>query len=250
MTVDNDEDLEALKRIGRIAALALKEMAENLRPGITTRELDDIGLGVLEKHGARSAPRLAYNFPGATCISVNEQAAHGIPGKRVIMAGDLVNLDVSAELDGYFADTGSTYAVPPVSDETQRLCDCTRTALKEAMHVARAGRRISLIGRAVEDQAGKCGYHVIASLSGHGVGHSLHDEPRAVANYYNPFDRRLLHEGQVIAIEPFITTGNGNIVELSDGWTLCTEDKAPLAQYEHTIVVTRDEPIILTQMPS
>ncbi len=247
MTVDSEEQLEALKRIGRIVALTLKEMSENLRPGISTQELDDIGLRTLEKHGARSAPRLAYNFPGATCISVNEEAAHGIPGKRIILAGDLVNLDVSAELDGYYADTGASYPVPPVTEATQRLCDCTRAALNSAVRAAKAGRKVSAIGKAVEDQAGKCGYNIIASLSGHGVGHSLHDEPRAVANYFNPYDKRLLKEGQVIAIEPFLTTGNGSIVELPDGWTLCTEDKSPLAQYEHTIVVTKGAPIILTQ---
>ncbi len=246
MTVNSEEDLVKLKRIGRIVALALQEMSQHLAPGVTTRELDDIGRAFLEQNGARSAPELAYHFPGATCISVNEEAAHGIPGERIIQAGDLVNLDVSAELDGYFADTGASFGVPPVSPERQRLCECTRAALRTAINAARAGRPLNVIGQAVESQAQRHGLRVIGALGGHGVGRHLHEEPRSVPNYFDPRDPRRLKEGMVIAIEPFLTTGNGLILESRDGWTLRTADGRPLAQYEHTIVVTRDRPIVLT----
>ncbi len=246
MTVDSEQDLERLKEIGRIVALALQAMSQKLEPGITTRELDEAAKAVLEKHGAHSAPQVMYNFPGATCISVNSAAAHGIPGDRVIQAGDLVNLDVSAELNGFFADTGASIPVPPVRPEIQQLCNCTRQALMSAIEAAKAGKRLNVIGKAVDTQARRGGYNVIRALQGHGIGRSLHEEPRNIRNYFYRRDLRVLREGMVIAIEPFLTSGEGNIYEDNDGWTLRTVDGAIPAQYEHTIVVTRDAPIILT----
>ncbi len=246
MTVDSERDLEQLRLIGRIVALALQAMIEKLEPGITTRELDAAAKAVLQEHGAHSAPEMVYKFPGATCISVNTAAAHGIPNERVIQPGDVVNLDVSAELDGYFADTGATLPVPPVTAEVERLCKCTRQALTNAIQAVRAGRRLNVIGKAVELQAKRCGYNVIRPLQGHGIGHALHEDPRNVRNYFYRRDKRILHEGLVIAIEPFLTVGEGNVFEDSDGWTLRTVEGTIPAQYEHTIVVTNGEPIILT----
>jgi methionyl aminopeptidase len=248
MTVTDEEELEQLKRIGRIVALALQAMSRSLEPGITTRELDQIGKAVLQAHGARSAPVLVYHFPGSTCISINDEAAHGIPGDRVVQAGDLVNIDVSAELNGYYADTGASFAVPPVSAEDEYLLRCGKAALKQALGSIRAGRRLNAIGRAVENHARACNLNVIRSLHGHGVGRGLHEEPRAVPNYYNPLDRRTLTEGQVIAIEPFLTPGNGQVFEKNDGWTIQTADGQRLAQFEHTIVVTRGAPLVLTAL--
>jgi methionyl aminopeptidase len=246
MTIDSEKDLDQLKQIGRIVGQTLKEMSQQVVPGMTTHELDEIGRLCLERFGARSAPQVMYNFPGVTCISVNEEAAHGIPGKRVIQAGDLVNIDVSAELNGYYADTGATVMVPPVLPEQRKLCDFTRSALNHALNSARAGRMLNEIGRAVEREAHRGGFRVIRELGGHGVGHSLHEEPDGVANYYNPRDQRRLKEGMVVAIEPFLTRGNGHIVQLKDGWTLRTADRSALAQYEHTVVITRGQPILLT----
>ncbi len=246
MTVDSEQDLERLKEIGRIVALTLQAMIQKLEPGITTRELDDAAKAVLQAHGAHSAPQVVYNFPGATCISVNSAAAHGIPGEQVIQPGDVVNLDVSAELNGFFADTGASIPVAPVTPEIRQLCACTRQALMSAIQAARAGKRMNTIGKAVETQARSCGYNVIRPLNGHGIGRALHEEPHSVRNYFYRRDQRVLREGMVIAIEPFLTAGEGNIYEDTDGWTLRTVDGAIPAQYEHTIVVTRDEPIILT----
>ncbi len=149
-------------------------MKAHLKAGITTAELDAIGAEFLARYGARSAPRLVYQFPGDTCISINDEAAHGIPSSRAIQPGDLVNLDVSAELDGYYGDTAAPYGVPPVSAEAQKLLRCTQKALEEAMSVARAGSSLSLIGRAIESRVRRCGFSTIRELGGHGVGRGLH----------------------------------------------------------------------------
>ena len=246
MTSASRDEIDGLKRIGRIVGLTLREMTKALRPGMTTKELDEIGRAYMQAQGARSAPILAYHFPGNTCISINEEAAHGIPGNRVIQPGDLVNIDVSAEMDGLFADTGASVPVPPVTAEIENLCNCTRAALKKAIEAAVDGNPLNAIGKAVEGEASRCGYNIIAALNGHGVGHSLHEEPHYIPNYYNPRDRRILKEGMVIAIEPFLTPGNGQVLNGSDGWTISTADGSRLAQYEHSIIITKGKPIILT----
>jgi len=245
LTIENDSDLEALRRVGAIVRDVLAGMGDHVRPGITTAELDAIGKRELMRAGARSAPRLAYDFPGATCISVGDEAAHGVPGERVLHEGDLVNIDVSAEKDGYWADTGASFAVGKISSKQQKLCTTTRAALRKALYAARAGKRLSDIGRVVEREARRGGYRVVPELAGHGVGRFIHEEP-SVANYYDPHNKARLHEGMVIAIEPFLTTGNGNIITDADGWTLKMADGAAVAQYEHTVVITRGKPIVLT----
>ncbi len=246
MTVDSDRDLEALKRIGRIVGLAVKEMAGRVRPGMTTGELDEIGRQLLEKYKARSAPRLVYNFPGETCISINEEAAHGIPGERVIQPGDLVNIDVSAELDGYFADSATTVQVPPVTRLQRKLCRCTQSALEKAIAVARAERPINQIGKVIEEEARRCGFTTLVELGGHGVGRSIHEEPHNIPNFFDRRDHRRLGEGQVITIEPFLTTGARRVTTSADGWTLKTIDGSLSVQFEHTLVITRERPLVIT----
>ncbi len=245
MTIGSDDDLTGLKEIGRIVRECLMEMARQVRAGVATAELDEIGGRFLAARGARSAPRLAYNFPGHTCISVNDEAAHGIPGTRVLRNGDLVNVDVSAELNGYWADTGSSFPVGPVAAKVERLCGFTKTALRKAIYSARASRPINAIGRAVEREATRGGYNVIPDLAGHGVGRGIH-EPPTVANVYVAGNRKRLNEGLVITIEPFLTEGAGTIVQADDGWTLKTADGALSAQYEHTLVITKGHPIVVT----
>jgi methionyl aminopeptidase len=201
---------------------------------------------VLRRHGARSAPQLAYDFPGTTCISVNDELAHGIPGSRLLREGDLVNIDVSAELDGYWADSGASYAVGNVAPRLRTLLFTTRAALSDAIGEVRAGAPIRNIARAVERRAKRAGFRVVRDLCGHGVGRNIHEPP----NVPNTFDRRnadVLHEGLVITIEPFLTTGATTFHEADDGWTLCTPDGSVGAQFEHTLIVTRGEPIVLTR---
>ena len=246
MTIQTQDDVVALKRIGKIVSHVLQEMLDAAEPGMTTRELDTIGAQLLERQGARSAPRLTYNFPGATCISVNEEAAHGIPGDRVIKAGDVLNVDVSAELGGYFADTGGTRVVPPSNPQKTRLCHAARTALVNAMKNARSGRPLNGIGPAIESTAKTYGFKIIENLGSHGVGRALHEEPEHIASYFDRSDRRLLREGMVITIEPFLSTKSRLVTEAADGWTLVGAVGNLSAQYEHTMIITKGGPIVVT----
>lgn len=246
MSIQNENDLIALRKIGRIVAQCLQYMGSKLEPGITTRELDQLGHVFLEKHGARSAPKLTYNFPGTTCISVNEEAAHGIPGNKVLAAGDLVNIDVSAELGGYFADTGGSFVIPPESNVKRNLCLVTKRALDMALQAATAGQPLNSIGKAIEKEALRNNLTVIENLGSHGVGRALHEEPGFIPGYYDPKDKRILKENQVITIEPFISTGAREVYETGDGWTLTTGKRYLTAQYEHTLVITKGKPLIMT----
>jgi methionyl aminopeptidase len=247
MTIENEDDVLALKRIGRIVSYVLHEMLAAAEPGMTTRELDVLGARLLAQHGARSAPQLTYDFPGATCISINEEAAHGIPGDRVIRAGDVLNVDVSAELNGYFADTGGTTVVPPTNPQKTRLCHATRTALEQAMKHARAGQPINGIGGAIQRTAQTYGFKIIENLGSHGVGRALHEAPEHIPGYFDPSDKRLLKEGMVITIEPFLSTRSRVVKETSDGWTLVGAPGNLSAQYEHTMIITKGAPIVVTQ---
>jgi methionyl aminopeptidase len=247
MTIETEDDVIALKRVGNIVAQVLQQMLDAAEPGMTTRELDAIGERLLEQHGARSAPRLTYNFPGATCISINEEAAHGIPGERIIKAGDVLNVDVSAELEGYFADTGGTRVVPPTNPQKTRLCHATRIALEQAMKQARAGLPINGIGAAIQRTAKTYGFRIIENLASHGVGRALHEEPAHIAGYYDPSDKRILREGMVITIEPFLSTKSRMVTETSDGWTLVGTPGNLSAQYEHTMIITKGAPIVVTR---
>ncbi len=249
MTVSSDDELAALKRIGRIVADTLEMMGRSLEPGMTTRELDGIGRAVLEAAGARPAPEMAYAFPGATCISVNEEIAHGIPGERRIAAGDLVNIDVSAEKDGYFADTGASFAVPPVTRAVERLCRDGRRALWTGLRQVGAGKPIAGIGRAVGDFARKNGYTLVRNLASHGVGRSLHEEPTEIATWPDASERRVMREGLVFTVEPFLSLGAALAEGGEDAWTLYSRPKALTVQYEHTVVASRNGPLVLT-MPS
>jgi methionyl aminopeptidase len=246
MTIESQQDVQALQHVGRVVARVLQRMLDTIEPGMTTAELDALGERWLGEHGAQSAPRLSYGFPGATCISINEEAAHGIPGPRVIRAGDMVNVDVSAELGGYFADTGGSRVVPPTTPVKTRLCHATRTALANAMRQARAGAPINAIGRAIQDTAKAYGFRVIRNLASHGVGRALHEAPTEIAGYFEPSDRRVLHEGMVITIEPFLSTRSTQVEDKGDGWSLVGAPGNLSAQYEHTMIITRGAPLVVT----
>ncbi|AEQ51461.1 type I methionyl aminopeptidase [Pelagibacterium halotolerans] len=249
MTITSEEELERLKAIGRICAIARDTMASALEPGMTTRELDDIGRKVLDDHGARSAPEVTYQFPGATCISVNEEVAHGIPGSRVINAGDLVNIDVSAEKDGIFADTGASYIVPPgATRRLEKLCSDGKKAMWSGIRAVRTGGRMADIGDAIGKFAGTNGYTLIRNLASHGIGHGLHDEPGEIPTWPDRSERRRIGEGLVFTVEPFLSLG-GRMAEeksMDDPWTLVSVPPAPCVQYEHTIVATRRGAVVVT----
>ena len=228
-----------------MVAAALAAMRRAVRPGVTTAELDAVGGEVFRKAGARSGPQLDYGFPGVNCISVNDEAVHGIPGPRRLRDGDLVKLDVTAELDGFYADACESVPVGRVGPETVRLADTARRALADAMSTARAGAPLNAIGGAVERTVTARGHAVCTDLVGHGIGRRIHEPPR-VPNYYVARLSLPLTEGLVLTIEPIISAGSGAVRESGDGWTVRTADGALSAHAEHTIVITSGEPVVLT----
>lgn len=247
MTIETEEDLRALRRVGQVVALALRAMQEQVEPGITTLDLDRIGEAVLTEHGGRSAPRLVYDFPGCNCISLNDEAVHGIPGDRAVQAGDLVKLDVTAELDGYMADAAVTVTVPEASAGGKKLARTAHDAFWQAARVARAGREINVIGRAIESEARRRGLRVLRELNSHGVGRTIHESP-TIPQYEVARPLGRLREGQVVTIEPILAAGTSWTRSGSDPWTLRTADGSLSAHYEHTVVITRRMPIILTAL--
>jgi methionyl aminopeptidase len=246
MTIENEDQLDKLRAIGSLAARTLAAMGKALEPGMTTRELDDLGRALLEKEGARSAPELAYDFPGATCISVGPDCAHGIPDDTVVKAGDLINIDVSAELDGYFGDTGASFAVPPVKPRIERLCRDGRRAMWAGIKAVKPGGRLNEVGRSIEKFAKTNGYSLVRNLASHGVGRSLHDEPGEIPTWYEARDRRVITEGLVFTIEPFLSLGADWVDQQDDGWSLRPPLHQPTVQFEHTLVATSRGPVILT----
>jgi methionyl aminopeptidase len=245
MSINGPEEWEGMRAAGAVVRLVLEAMKREVRPRITTAELDEVGSCVMKQHGAQSAPALVYKFPGANCISLNDEAVHGIPGKRVLQQGDLVKLDVTIEKIGFMADAAVTVPVGEVTEERQRLVACAERAFGEAMLVARAGFRIFEVGRVIEREVRRSGFSVIRDLSGHGIGRTIHEAPR-VPNYPDPEASQVLTEGLVITIEPIIAAGSGRTVVANDGWTVITADHKPSAHYEHTLVITKGAPIVLT----
>lgn len=246
MSVDTEKDFEALKIIGEIVANCLAWMKHSAKPGMTTEELDEIGSKFLQKYGANSAPRKVYNFPGATCISVENEGVHGVPGSQMLQEGFLVNVDVSAEKDGYFADTGGSFVLGHGSQEKNFLCRSTKQALKVALKEVRQGAPINQMGKAIQNHVEKLGLRVVRNVGGHGVGRSLHEEPGFIANFYDENDSRLFQQNSVLAIEPIISTGADYLKDKGDGWTL-HHPKFYTAQFEHTVLVTKNKPYIFTR---
>ncbi|MFZ0480084.1 MAG: type I methionyl aminopeptidase [Terriglobales bacterium] len=245
MSIQDERDLESLRAIGRIVRQILDAMKAGAGPGVSTRHLDEIGARVMKENGARSAPQMVYHFPGATCISLNDEAVHGIPSDRQLKEGDLVKLDVTAEKDGYMADAAITVPVGRVAGQPEQLMLCAERAFQKAMLVARAGFRIFEIGRAVEREVRRSGFSVIRELGGHGIGRTIHEAPH-VPNYPDPQARQIMKEGLVITVEPIIASGSPDIVTEKDGWTIRTCDHSLSAHFEHTLVITSGAPILLT----
>ena len=248
MTITHHDELDGLKRIGRIVANTMQSMAAAMEPGMTTRELDGIGHALLEREGAVSAPRATYGFPGTTCISVNEEIAHGIPGERRLAAGDLVNIDVSASLDGFFADTGASFCLGPVQPPLDRLCRDGKRAMQ--IGIAQVGhyKPLAGIGSAIGAFASKRGYTLIRNLASHGVGKALHEAPEEIPTWPTKGDKRRMHNGLVLTVEPFLSRGGRWATSgPDDDWTLYSKPAAPVVQYEHTVMATRRGAIVVTR---
>ncbi len=249
MSITEEFELIGMQRASEAVAFTLKEMTKFAQPGITTKELDEYGAKILADFGAKSAPKVTYGFPGYNCISINNEFCHGIPSdKRVLKEGDLVNIDVSAELNGFWADNGGSFVLGKDIHQHQKLVDASKFILKKAISNIKGGVRISDIGRLMELEAKKRGYKVIKNLGGHGVGRSLHEQPDELLNFRNRFDKRRFKKNSVVAVETFISTESIYADTLSDGWTLVGNRGGYMAQHEHTIVVTDNKPLILTAM--
>jgi methionyl aminopeptidase len=234
-----------MRAVGRITRLTLDALAERVRAGVSTADLDAVAAAVLKRHGARSAPAMVYGFPGTVLISINDEVVHGIPGPRRLERGDLVKLDVTIERDGYIADAARSMIVESGSETASRLAACAASAFRAALQVARAGTLVNEIGRAVASHVQQQGFAVVRGLTGHGVGRTIHESP-TVPNDYNPWQRDVLTEGLVLTIEPLISAGSPHVSEDSDGWTIRTRDGSLAAHHEHTLVITQHAPIILT----
>jgi methionyl aminopeptidase len=249
MCITTEAELTGMQMVSEAVASALREMRRYATPGMTTKELDDFGASVLKTYGANSAPYLTYKFPGYTCISLNNEICHGIPSeKRKLKSGDLINIDVSAELNGYFSDNGGSFVLGEDIHHHQKLIDTSKHILHKAIHQIKGGIRISDIGHLIETEAKKHGYKVIRNLTGHGIGRSLHEEPSGIMNYRDRYNRTRFRKNEVVAIETFISTASTLADTLNDGWTMVGNKGGFVAQHEHTIVVTDGKPLILTEM--
>jgi methionyl aminopeptidase len=245
MSVNSPDELRALQAAGRVVAATIRAMRRAVRPGVTTAELDAIAAREFARAGARSGPQLDYGFPGVTCISVNDEAVHGIPGRRRLRRGDLVKLDVTAELDGFYADACRTVFVGEPRPQAVRLVRTAQQALSAAMKVARTGAPLNAIGATVQQTVHARGFSVCDGLMGHGIGRRIHESPSVP----NTFERALsqpLTEGLVITVEPLVAAGGPAVVLGHDGWTVSTADASLSAHAEHTLVIRDGAPLVLT----
>ncbi|RFC53624.1 type I methionyl aminopeptidase [Brumimicrobium aurantiacum] len=248
MSITNESELIGMQRISQVVGTTLKRMRAYAKVGMSTKELDEYGGEILKSYGAKSAPFETYRFPGYTCISVNEEAAHGIPSdQKILKEGDLVNIDVSAELDGFWSDNGGSFVLGKDIHNHQPLVDASKHILQKAINSIKGGVKISDIGHIIETEAKKSGYKVIKNLAGHGVGRSLHEEPENILNYRVRTNRERFKKNTTVAVETFISTNSSVAVEQSDGWTLVGNRGGFVTQHEQTILVTDKEPVILTE---
>jgi len=249
MSITKESELIGMKKASEAVAFTLKEMRIYAQPGMTTKELDNYGGQILHALGAKSAPYLTYGFPGWTCLSLNNEFCHGIPSdKKILKEGDLINIDVSAELDGFWSDNGGSFVLGEDINLHQKLIEASKQILHKAIYHISAGVRISEIGQLIETEAKKRNFKVIKNLTGHGIGRSLHEEPSEIANYKDRFNLTRFKKNSVVAIETFISTASTYAETLKDGWTMVGNKGGYMAQHEHTIVVTEGKPMILTEM--
>ena len=245
IAIKNSRELRAMKEACIISARALQLAGKAIEPGVTTGEVDRIVRQYIESEGATPSFLGYGGFPASACISINEQVIHGIPGKRVIHAGDIVSVDVGACFNGFHGDNAATFAAGEISSEAQALMDATRESLYEGIRAAVAGGRVGDIGAAVQKYVEVRGYSVVRQFVGHGVGTNLHEDP-SVPNFGTPGRGPRLLPGMTLAIEPMINAGTGDVRILSDGWTTVTKDGRLSAHFEHTVAITADGPVILT----
>lgn len=245
MSIETPDDLEGMRQAGKVTRAVLEAMKAAAQAGISTAELDEVGAEVMRRFGAVSGPKKVYNFPGYSCISVNDEVVHGVPGHRKLADGDLVKLDVTVEIEGFLGDACETVAVGSVCRDRQKLIACAQAAFRSGLAVVKPGARAYDIGKAVQQTVREAGFHVVRDLGGHGIGRTIHEEPY-IPNEFDPRCKDLLTEGLVFTIEPIIAMGTSRTVTRKDGWTIRTRDHSCAAHYEHTLVVTKDGAQLLT----
>jgi methionyl aminopeptidase len=239
------DEIEKMRVAGQVVAVALTELSAKVVPGATTGELDRLAEDVLTAHGAAPSFLGYKGYPSATCISVNEEIVHGIPGSRRLTQGDIVGIDLGAIVDGYHGDAAITVPVGEISPAAEKLLTVTREALYAGIRMARIGNRLTDISHAIQRHAERHGFSVVRDLVGHGIGRDLHEEPQ-VPNFGKPGRGPYLEEGMTLAIEPMLNAGACDVESLSDGWTMVTKDRSLSAHFEHTVAIRKNGPDILS----
>jgi len=247
--IKSTREIDKMRTACRTASDVLERVSELIRPGISTKEIDQAAADLMQEAGVRSAflgYRLGHRvFPGNICISLNDEIVHGIGSQRRIQYGDIVKLDIGVIEDGWVGDTAATIPVGMIDERVEKLLSVTENALQRAIGIARSGQRLGDLCAAIEDEARRHGFTVVREFVGHGVGRKLHEEPQ-VPNYGRRGSGPRLKPGMTLAIEPMINLGGSTVRLMEDGWTVCTADGLPSAHYEHTVLITKEEPEILT----
>lgn len=245
--IKSRQEIELMREAGKIVAEAHELIREAVRPGITTRELDEIAEKHILKRGATPAFKGYGGFPASICASVNHEVVHGIPGLKTLEDGDIISIDIGALYKGYYGDAAKTHAVGKISQRAQELIEVTKQSFYEGIKFAKLGYRLSDISYAIQSHVEQHGFSVVRNYVGHGIGTNMHEEPQ-IPNYGPPGKGPRLREGMVLAIEPMINIGTYDVKVLSDGWTVVTLDGEYSAHYEHTVAITDEEPEILTKL--
>jgi methionyl aminopeptidase len=239
-------ELEIMREAGKIVALTHKELQPYIKPGVTTKELDEIAEAFIRKHDAIPSFKGYNGFTGSICASVNNELVHGIPGKRVLNDGDIISIDIGAKFNGYHGDSAWTYGVGEITAENQRLLDVTEQSLYKGLDEAKPGERLSNISHAIQTHVEENGYSIVREYVGHGVGQDLHEDPQ-IPHYGPPGKGPRLKPGMVLAVEPMVNAGSRFVRTLQDNWTVVTTDGKMCAHFEHTIAITENGYEVLTK---
>ena len=245
ITIKTDAQINVMRRAGRIVAETLELVGKNIRPGMTTEEIDRMAEDFILSRGAKPAFKGYHGFPASTCISIDEEVVHGIPGKRIIVEGQIVSIDLGAIVEGFYGDSAATFAVGEISDEKRKLLEVTKRSLEAGIAEVKDGNKLGRVSNAIQKVAESAGFSVVRDLVGHGIGRAMHEEPQ-IPNYGSVEEGPVMESGMVLAIEPMVNVGSYKVQTKSDGWTIATTDGMPSAHFEHTIAVTAKGGDILT----